>query len=96
MTEEVAGVMEFEGGFETSFTAGGNVDSTFPLTTPLDKGGSRMRCSFGAILTSVFEVRSRALPFGGSRLAVTPLSRRKTETSGVALLTHSKSNAGSA
>ena len=74
MTETVAGVMELEDGFETSFTAGDNAGSTFPLTTPLDKGGSRLRCSFGAILTSVFVVRSRALPLGGSRLAVNSLS----------------------
>jgi len=70
MTESVAGVKEFEDGFETLFTTGDNAGSNFPLTTRLDKGESRLRCSFGAILTSVFVVRSKALPFGGSRLAV--------------------------
>lgn len=80
MTERVAGVKEFEDGFETPFTTGDNAGSTFPLTTRLDRGGSRLWCSFGAILTSVSVVRSKALPFGGSRLAVDLLNIRNLET----------------
>ena len=80
MTEPVLAVVEFKVAFKTPFTAGAVIDANFPLRTGLDDGGSRLRCNFGAMLTSVFVVRSKALPFGGSRLAITPLNPQNFET----------------
>jgi hypothetical protein len=46
-----------------------------PFAEDLEAGVSRVRCNFGAILTSVFVVRRRAFPFvEGSKLALEQLS----------------------
>ena len=66
------GVLDGAAGvFEASFTTGLVADGCLPLSGTLGTAASLWRCNLGAILTSVFVVRSSAFPLdGGSMLAI--------------------------
>ncbi len=74
--------------------AGLALTATCPFTGGLAEGASRLRCSLGAILTSVFVVNSNAFPLEGSRPALGSLNLWFTRGyKDDFTLTHSKSNA---